>query len=105
MSTPNRTAVDVHILGKDYRVACPEEEHSALIASANLLNNRMQEIRDGGKVIGSDRIAVMAALNLTHELLQHRNSREDLSLSVTSRIRSLQEKIERALEEGQQMEL
>jgi len=106
MSTKSQsTAVDVHILDKDYRVACPDEEHSALIASANLLSSRMQEIRDGGKVIGSDRIAVMAALNLTHELLQQRNSREDLSLSITSRIRSLQEKIERALEEGQQMEL
>jgi len=104
-SKSQTTAVDVHILDKDYRVACPDEEHSALIASANLLSNRMQEIRDGGKVIGSDRIAVMAALNLTHELLQQRNSREDLSLSITSRIRSLQEKIERALEEGQQMEL
>lgn len=99
------TAVDVHILDKDYRVACPDEEQSALVASANLLNSRMQEIRDGGKVIGSDRIAVMAALNLTHELLQQRNSREDLSHSITSRIRSLQEKIERALEDGQQMEL
>jgi cell division protein ZapA len=105
MSAGNLSAVDVHILDKDYRVACPDDEQSALVASANLLNTRMQEIRDGGKVIGSDRIAVMAALNLTHELLQQKNSREDLSISMTSRIRSLQEKIENALENGQQMEL
>jgi len=97
--------VDLVILGKEYRVACPPEEQSALIASANLLNSRMQEIRDSGKVIGSDRIAVMAALNITHELLQQRNARDALSHSVTQRIRTLQEKIERALENGQQMEL
>lgn len=105
MSAEGVSAVDVHILDKDYRVACPGDEQSALVASANLLSTRMQEIRDGGKVIGSDRIAVMAALNLTHELLQQRNSKEDLSISITSRIRSLQEKIENALENGQQMEL
>ena len=105
MSSDSMKAVNVHILDKDYRVSCPEDEQSALIASANLLNTRMQEIRDGGKVIGSDRIAVMAALNLTHELLQQRNSREDLSHSVTNRIKLLQEKIEHALENGQQMEL
>lgn len=102
---PEMVAVTVRILGKEYRVSCPEDERNALLASANLLNARMQEIRDGGKVIGSDRIAVMAALNLTHELLQNRNQRETLSHSLTDRIKLLQERIERALEQGQQMEL
>lgn len=96
--------VTVNILGKEFRVACPADEQSALLASANLLNTRMQEIRDSGKVIGADRIAIMAALNLTHELLQNRNQRETLSHSITSRIRLLQDKIDRALEMGQQME-
>lgn len=98
-------AVTVRILEKEYRVSCPAEEQSALLASANFLNTRMQEIRDSGKVVGSDRIAVMAALNLTHELLQGRNQREALSHSLTDRIRLLQERIERALEQGRQMEL
>lgn len=96
--------VTVKILDKEYRVACPPEEQSALLASANFLNSRMQEIRDSGKVIGTDRIAVMAALNLTHELLQNRSQREALSHSLTERIRLLQERIERALERGQQLE-
>ncbi len=100
----DHVAVTVQILDKEYRVACPEEERSALLASANFLNTRMQEIRDSGKVIGADRIAVMAALNLTHELLQNRNQRDNLSRSLTGRIRSLQERIEQALQKGQQME-
>jgi cell division protein ZapA len=104
MSDSGNVPVTVNILGKEFRVACPPEEESALLASANLLNTRMQEIREGGRVVGADRIAIMAALNLTHELLQNRNQREALSQSVTSRIRALQDRIDRALEMGQQME-
>jgi cell division protein ZapA len=97
-------AVTVQILDKEYRVSCPEEERAALIASAHFLNTRMQEIRGSGKVVGSDRIAVMAALNLTHELLQQRSQRDALSHSVTDRIRALQDRIAQALERGQQLE-
>ena len=59
----------VSILGKDYQISCPKEEQAALRASAELLNNKMLEIRGSGKVVGVDRIAVMAALNLAHDLL------------------------------------
>lgn len=97
--------VTVSILDKEFRVACPQDEQGALMASANLLSTRMREIRDSGKVIGADRIAVMAALNLTHELLQNRNQRDTLSQSMTGRIRSLQARIEKALENGQQLEI
>ncbi|MFP4245055.1 MAG: cell division protein ZapA [Ectothiorhodospira sp.] len=69
MSEGANEPVTVKILGKDYRIACPDEERSALVASADLLDRRMKEIRDTGKVVGGDRIAVMAALNITHELL------------------------------------
>jgi cell division protein ZapA len=98
-------AITVQILGKEYRVACPEDEREGLMASAALLNSRMEQIRDSGKVVGSDRIAVIAALNITHELLQNQSERETLSHSVTDRIRLLQNRIEQALEHGQQMEL
>ncbi|MGD8208162.1 MAG: cell division protein ZapA [Thiohalocapsa sp.] len=98
-------AITVQILGKEYRVACPEDEREDLMASAALLNSRMEQIRDSGKVVGSDRIAVIAALNITHELLQNQSERETLSHSVTDRIRLLQNRIEQALEHGQQMEL
>lgn len=96
--------VTVHILDKEYRIACPEEEREALLESARYLNQRMREIRDRGKVVGMDRIAVIAALNITHELLQYKHQNEDLNHSLGSRIRALREKIEVALNSGGQME-
>lgn len=98
-------SVAVSILGKEFHVACAEEERSELLASAALLDRRMKEIRDNGRVVGMDRIAVIAALNLAHEMLQQRSQREHLSLALTQRIRALQGRIEEALEDGQQMEL
>lgn len=61
--------VSVHILGKDYQVACPAQERSSLMASAAELDRRMKVIRQSGSVIGVERIAVMAALNLAHEVI------------------------------------
>ena len=58
---------------KEYVVACPYEERSALLDSAEFLNSRMREIRDSGKVVGHDRIAVMVALNLANELMRLKN--------------------------------
>ena len=57
------------IMDKEYRVACPEEEKDNLKASANLLNNKISEIKQQGSVIGTERIAIMAALNMSHEIL------------------------------------
>src|SRR5690606_1166786 len=68
--------VSVRILEKEYQVACLPEERSALLDSADYLNARMREIRDTGNVVGLDRVAVMAALNITHELLQLRGRAE-----------------------------
>ena len=62
--------VTVRILEKEYHVACPAAEKPSLMASAELLNSKMREIRDSGKVVGLDRVAVMAALNLANELLK-----------------------------------
>ena len=71
MSTTEPARVSVRILEKEYFVACPHEERAALLDAAEFLNGRMREIRDSGKVVGLDRIAVMAALNLANELLRH----------------------------------
>lgn len=68
MSTGKKT-VSVRILDKDYQVACSAEEEAMLTMSARHLDSTMRSIRSSGKVIGSDRIAVMAALNVTNELL------------------------------------
>ena len=97
--------VTVHILEKEYRIACPEEERESLLAAAQFLNGKMREIRDTGKIVGMDRIAVMAALNITHELLQHNSGKDNFKQTIGSRIRTIQEKLEYALSEGKQLEL
>jgi cell division protein ZapA len=94
----------IHILDKEYLVACPENEREALFASAELLTTKMKEIRDSGKIVGADRIAVMAALNMAHELLEHKNSKDDYQHSISKRIRALQDKIDIALNQGNQLE-
>ncbi|MCH9826855.1 cell division protein ZapA [Algiphilus sp. W345] len=71
MSGPASLTVTVRIMGREYSVACPQEEHEALIASAEFLNERMNAIRKRGKALGVERIAVMAALNIARELLEH----------------------------------
>ena len=95
----------VHILDKEYLVACPEDEREALFASAELLTSKMKEIRDSGKIVGADRIAVMAALNMAHELLDHKSSKNDYQQLISKRIRALQDKIDIALNQGNQLEL
>jgi len=71
--TADASRVSVRILEKEYHVACPAEERAALLDSAEYLNRKMREIRDSGKVVGLDRIAVMAALNIAHELLSSKS--------------------------------
>lgn len=97
--------VSVRILDKEFMVACPDSEKDGLIASAQMLNDKMMEIRESGKVIGLDRIAIMAALNLAHELLKNNTKKSDYHQNMSNRIRQLQDKIEVALTQGNQLEL
>ena len=62
-------SIEIHILGRAYKVACSREEEPALVAAAHYLDDKMREIRDTSKVIGAERIAIMAGLNVAHELL------------------------------------
>lgn len=101
---PKKDPMRIHILDKEYLVACPVNEREALFASAEYLSEKMKEIRDTGKIVGADRIAVMAALNIAHELLEHRHGKSEYQSDVASRLRSLQEKIDLALNEGNQLE-
>jgi cell division protein ZapA len=64
--------LDVNIMGREFRVSCTEEERRDLLKAVDYLNAKMREIRDTGKVIGVERIAIMAALNITHEFLSTR---------------------------------
>ncbi|MCW9025433.1 MAG: cell division protein ZapA [Gammaproteobacteria bacterium] len=97
-------AVTVHILDKEYLVSCSEAEQHDLIRSADFLDQKMREIRDNGKIIGSDRIAVMAALNISHELLAQDGSQEKVDHNVTLRLKNIQDKIEDTLYKSQQLE-
>ncbi len=87
----------IRLLDKEYTVACPPEERDGLIESARLLDEKMREIRTGGKVLGSERIVVMAALNIIFELLQERDSGNDQEMAV--RLKLIQEKIDSALDQ------
>lgn len=97
--------VTVHILEKEYLVGCPPDEREALLAAASYLGKKMKEIRDSGKVVGADRIAVIAAINIAHELLKARSENEFHGDTLGSRIRALQNKIDAALHESRQMDL
>jgi cell division protein ZapA len=90
---------------REYVVACPYDERSALLDAAEFLNARMREIRDSGKVVGLDRIAVMAALNLAHEFLRIKDRESRVDSGVGTRVRALRERVEGALGKGQQLEL
>lgn len=96
MKETTRDGVTVTILGKDFMVACPEDERAALVAAANYLDKKMREIQSSGKVIGTERTAVMAALNITHEFLDLKN-RGGMSLDTIQKIKFLQTKIDGAL--------
>ena len=61
--------LQINVMGREFRVACPENEQKGLLDAVDYLNRKMEEIRDNGKVIGLERIAIMAALNIAHELL------------------------------------
>jgi len=104
MSSQDHARVSVRILEKEYFIACPYEERAALLDSAEYLNNRMREIRDSGKVVGLDRIAVMVALNMADELLKIKGTQAKLEGEVVNRVRGLRERAETSLEKGQQLE-
>lgn len=100
--------ITIHILDKEYLIACSDDERHDLQRSADYLDKKMREIRDSGKIIGSDRIAVMAALNISHELLTQGSSASgspDLESNIGTRIRSIQEKIDDALYRSRQLEI
>ena len=102
-SKKDGSAVTIRVLDKDYQVACPAEERVALLESARYLDEKMREIRDSRKMIGSERVAVMAALNIAHDLLQSREITG--TAEMDNKLRQLQNKVEAAITRGRQLEL
>ena len=98
--------VTIMIAGREFRVACPEGEEKQLQASVELLNRKMKEVRDTGKVVGNDRIAVMAALNIAHEFLAQKPGGAKVAAPVDGaefrrRIISMQETLDTAISADQ----
>jgi cell division protein ZapA len=88
--------VDVSIMGRDFTVSCTEEERPGLINAVNFLDKKMRDIRDSGKVIGVERIAMMTALNLAYELLNSKSGDLDVG-DIKRRIVSMQDQIDKIL--------
>ncbi|HWN45895.1 MAG TPA: cell division protein ZapA, partial [Steroidobacteraceae bacterium] len=86
-------------------VSCPQDERADLLDSAEYLNKKMREIRDTGKVVGADRIAVMAALNMANELLRLRKLDTELQGAVSGRVKNMRERVETALQRTRQLDL
>ena len=102
MSPPN--TVTVKILDKDYQVACPAEQEAELIVSAKYLDKQMRSIRSTGKVVGLERIAVMAALNISYELLQA-SDHADASQPSGDSLKRLNRRLDDALHDLRQLEI
>ena len=95
----DKGAVTINLLGREFRVACPEGEERQLMASVDYLNRKLKEVRDMGKVAGNERIALMAALNIAHECLSN-PAKGAASVDVSAirrRIAAMEEAVESAL--------
>ena len=105
-STGSAKTVLVRILDKEYQVACPPDQAQDLLAAARQLDAQMRTIRDSGKVIGLERIAVMVALNSTYELLKRNAGGESPEASASQeQLRKLNERIDDALQRFRQLEI
>ena len=96
--------VNIQILDKEYMVSCPPQEKEALLQAANLLDVRMRQVRDSGKVLGTERMAVMTALNVIHELTRREHERDRSLETAGDDIRRLEEKLAQATPRREQRE-
>lgn len=95
----------ISIMNKEFQVACPEGEEEALQRAALYLSEQMQEIRQSGKVVGMDRIAIMTALNMSHELLSGQSKVQTSQDYAKLRIRALNDRLENAIADGKRLKI
>jgi cell division protein ZapA len=95
----NSEPVKVDILDRQYQFACPDEEREALIAAARQLDESMREIKDSGRLLSLERIALQAALNYCDETLKLRQSAASRDEKIDSKIRMLEDQLDEALSE------
>lgn len=90
-------AITLQFLGKAFRIACPSEEKQSLLAAAELLSLKMEEVRKEGGIVGLEKIAVLAALNLTHELNKAGSSHSMQSQLIDSHLDDLNARLDQVL--------
>ena len=95
----DKGAVTISLLGREFRVGCPEGEEKQLLASVDYLNRKLKEVRDTGKVVGNERIAIMAALNIAHEFMSNNGKAPHAvdNAAIKRRILAMQETLDTAL--------
>jgi cell division protein ZapA len=99
------SAVEVKILDKEYQVNCPPSDQEALMKSARYLDESMRKIKDRGNIHGAEKIAVMAAINITHDMLRKNRLINETRHITAQELKSLEEKIDFALANSSQLEI
>ena len=99
------TQVSVRILDKEYQVACPASQRTDLLDSAEMLNEKMREVRDKSGVVGLDRIAVMAALNMANDLLHAQARDEAIEGNFSDRLKVISDRVDSVLGDARQLDL
>tara|TARA_B100001250_G_scaffold83051_1_gene68528 strand:- start:1264 stop:1578 length:315 start_codon:yes stop_codon:yes gene_type:complete len=99
------SAVEVKILDKEYQVNCPPSDQEALMKSARYLDESMRKIKDRGNIHGAEKIAVMAALNITHDMLRKNRLINETRHATAQEVKGLEEKIDIALANSRQLEI
>ena len=97
--------VSVRILDKEYQVACPPDERTDLLDSAEVLNIKMREIRDSGRIVGLDRIAVMAALNMANDLIHAQARDQEIEGGLSDRLKLISDRVDNVLSNAHQLDL
>ena len=105
MSNSGSKTLTSSVMQKEFQVACPEGEEESLLRAARYLSEQMESIRSSGKVVGMDRIAVMAALNMSHELLTGHTKVQTSQDYARLRIRALNDRLESAIADGKQLKI
>lgn len=105
MSEQQSTSVQVKILDKDYQVNCPPSDQEALMKSARYLDENMRKIKGRGNIHGAEKIAVMAALNITHDMLRKNRLINETRHVTAQQVQGIEDKIELAIASTRQLEI
>jgi len=93
----SQTKISVRILNKEYQFACEEEERSSLLSAADHLDKAMIEIKNNNSTMSSDKITLMAALNISHELIKSQSINQHYDVEILSTVKKLNDKLEQAI--------